>query len=199
MTFGCKDVHDRWSEYVYRELDEPGRAQVDKHIQNCPDCAAEEAEWAKLLARFDSMTAFDGQMEVPPELVYRVKRQVRLYEDWSRQTYAQVRNWAVGFVMACMLLAGSAMTFLTQYPAFRTPRGILGPVTHSVRNSFYDEETLALYLEKQLFQQEQRGEIATAPQQPEPAGEQGIDAPNPAASPEERATEESNDETLIQS
>lgn len=199
MTFECRDVQDRWPEYIYRELDEPGRAQVDKHIQNCPECAAQEAEWASVLARFDSMAAFDGQMEVPQELVYRVKRQVRLYEDWSRQTYAQVRNWAVGFVMACILLAGSAVTFLAQYPAFRTSEGMLGPVTHSVRKSFYDEETLALYLEKQLFQQEKHDGIATAPQQPEPSRERGIDTPNPATSPEERAAEESKDETLIQS
>lgn len=151
MSFSCREIETRWAEYLYRELEEPDQSQFVKHIQICPKCAADEAVWRSLLGRFDGMAAADGSMELPSELVYRVKRQVRLYEDWSKQNTIQIRRWAIGFAATCLLIFGGLFVLLDRHPLWRQPKTVFNPVAQSILKNIYNEETLSIYFDKELL------------------------------------------------
>ncbi|MBI1389674.1 MAG: hypothetical protein GC154_14650 [bacterium] len=104
MKFTCDEIQSRWPEYVYRELTEHEQAEFVRHLERCPACRAEEAKWRGLLARFDGLAAADDSAEAPAELVFRVKRQIRLYEDWTRQNWAAIRNWAASVAASCLIV-----------------------------------------------------------------------------------------------
>ena len=167
MSFTCQDIRRRWAEYLYRELDEPEQSQFVKHINRCPKCGAEEERWRALLSRFDLMSASDGAMDPPPELVFRVKRQIRLYEDWTRQTHSQVRNWLAGAAVACALIFGGAHLMMNRLPLLNQNDEILKPITHSVLNRLYNEQTLQVLSEEGIFKSEETddsGLVAGAPE-----------------------------------
>ncbi|MFH1738807.1 MAG: anti-sigma factor [bacterium] len=166
MSFSCRDIQDRWSEYLYRELDEPEQAKFVQHIRKCRECSAEEAQWRGLLSRFDVMAVSDGNMEPPPELVFRVKRQIRLYEDWTRQTVTQVRNWVLGAAAAWALLLGGAHIILNQIPDLNEPATALKPIAQSVLSNLYNEHTLEILTAEGIFEQPKTSDpdlVAQAP------------------------------------
>lgn len=138
----CQEVQPRWAEYLYREMDEPDRALFAQHLQRCPQCSAEEAEWRRVFARFDGIAAMGETLEVPSELVFRVKRQIQLYEDWSLQTRSQFRNALMGAAAAVFLLIGGGWMAWRHVPSWMPQAEIIQPYRESVLSRIYDRATL---------------------------------------------------------
>ncbi len=147
MKYMCDDIRDRWAEYIYRELSESDQSLFVDHLQRCPSCRDDEALWRQMLVRFDSIAALDGTMDAPPELLYRVKRQIRFHEDWSIQIASRVRHWAAGAVAACFLTALSVAHWNGSVQVFN-------PFRFSVLTSIYDSNTLDLYREQGIIEEE---------------------------------------------
>jgi len=145
MRFTCEDVQERWIEYIYRELLEPERSLVVSHLQHCSACQAQEKEWQELFGRFDLMASMDGTMNAPPELIYRVKRQVRFYEDWNQQQSTRLRRWITGAAAAFLMLTFGFWNTVQHDPIPRAENTLLDPIENSVLHSLYDQETLDLY------------------------------------------------------
>ena len=136
MEWSCREINERWEEFLYLELDEPRQSLFAQHLKHCPACRAEEARWRELLAQFDALAVADGTTVVPPELVFRVKRQVRFYEDWSRQTTAQFRHWLVGTAAVVLLLIGGVWFGIRQLQDPQIRAALLKPITYMVMNNF---------------------------------------------------------------
>jgi hypothetical protein len=162
MSFSCRDVHARWPEYLYRELDEPEQGRFVQHLQSCLRCRGEESQWRDLLSRFDIMTVSDGNTEPPRELVFRVKRQVQLHEEWSHQISAQFRNWLVACVAACVFFFGGIQMLHHQLSTLRNPDTIFRPFTNSVLNALYSQDELRVLSDEGMFAREnlQKSQIA---------------------------------------
>jgi predicted anti-sigma-YlaC factor YlaD len=154
MGFSCRDVRARWEEYLYRELDEPDQGRIAQHLQRCPQCREEESQWRELLSRFDVMSVSNGDAEPPRELVFRVKRQVQLYEGWSRQMSIQFRNWVLGCATACALLFGGVWTLHSRLLTVSDPNLVFKPITGAVLNSLYAKDTLRVLVDEGLFEAE---------------------------------------------
>lgn len=157
ISFSCNDVRARWVEYLYRELDEPEQGKFVQHLRRCPQCHAEDSQWRDLLSRFDGMSVSDGNAEPPRELVFRVKRQVRLYEDWSQQTFAQFRNWLVGSATACAILLGGIWTMQDQLLNLSNPETLLKSISKPTLEYLYNKDTLRILHAEGLFDTENPG------------------------------------------
>ncbi len=151
MSFTCHDIQDRWAEYLYRELEEPDQARFVQHIRRCASCRAEEDQWRGLLSGFDSMAASDGNMQAPPELIFRLRRQIRFYEDCTQSTVAQIRNWTVGAAVACALFLGGAHFLLTRLQSHTTPDAALAPIAQSVLSGLYGQQNLEILSKEGIF------------------------------------------------
>ncbi|MBN2329335.1 MAG: zf-HC2 domain-containing protein [Candidatus Omnitrophica bacterium] len=152
MRFTCEDIKKRWPEYIYRELSEPEQSLFVRHLEECRHCRDEERQWREMLVEFDSIASLDGAMDAPPELVYRVKRQVGLYEDWSRQFTHQMRRWMVGAAAACFLMIGGVYGVL---PGLIMPQmeinNVSSPFQKSVLQTIYDSDTLQFFSEQGIL------------------------------------------------
>lgn len=161
MRFSCDDIQTRWPEHLYRELSEPEQTAFVQHLSQCESCRTEEAQWRGILGRFDGWAAEVG--DVPQELTPRVKRQVRLYEDWSRQNWRQVRNWSVGAAAVCMLALGGAwglVSHIERNGALLNSRG-------QFFEQIYSKEAVDIYREQGVIS-ELKPEIAVEPSTKEP-------------------------------
>lgn len=157
MRFTCDDLRERWPEFVYRELSEPEQSLFVRHLEECSECRNEELEWRELLEQFDSIASLDGSMEAPPELVYRVRRQVRLDEDWSRQFTLRVKRWMMGTMAACLFVAiGLYCAVSRAYIHPIDPGCVSAPLQKTVLRSIYQSETLKLYREQGIFEEFQK-------------------------------------------
>lgn len=120
MRFTCEDIAIRWPEYLYRELEQHELAQFRQHLRDCPRCRAEEAQWRSVLAQFDCLAGNDETLEAPPQLVYRVKRQVMFYQNWLHETAFHLRWSLVAAAAACILVtAGSMLLWQRSTEMFR--------------------------------------------------------------------------------
>ena len=151
MNFSCNDVRARWAEYLYREMDEPEQGRFVQHLQRCPQCRAEESQWRDLLSRFDAMSVADGNTEPPPELVFRVKRQVQLYDDWSRQIFTQFRNWVVGGATACAVLLGGIWMMQDRLVNLSDPNRIMESIGRPTLEYLYNKDTLRVLYHEGIF------------------------------------------------
>lgn len=87
----------------------------------------------------------------PPELIYRVKRQIRFHEDWSIQIASQIRRWTARAVAACVLVAGAAWLGMAH---LNDTSRILNPIRDSVLTSIYDSSTLDLYWQQGIIEED---------------------------------------------
>lgn len=152
MRYTCDDLRDRWPAFVYRELTEPEQSLFVQHLEECSRCRCEEEKWRDLLERFDTIAALDDSMEAPYELLYRVKRQVRLYEKLSHQFSLRVKRWMVGAVAACFLviLAFYGSFVRTDFPPFES-EFVSPPLQKTVLRSIYQTDTLKVYREQGIL------------------------------------------------
>ncbi|MBZ0257039.1 zf-HC2 domain-containing protein, partial [bacterium] len=156
MRFTCDEIKTRWPEHLYRELSEPEQTAFVQHLSQCESCRAEEAQWRALLGRFDGWAAEVG--DVPQELTPRVKRQVRLYEDWSRQNWQQVRNWTVGAAAVCALALGGAWGVVSHIERSSAMMGS----RQQIFEQMYSKEAVDIYREQGVMN-EVKPEIAVEP------------------------------------
>lgn len=153
MRFTCNDIHAKWTEYIYRELTEPEQALFVRHLEECDSCQAEEREWRNLLAEFDAMASLEGSTDAPSEMVYRVKRQIQLYEDWSKQWTALLRRWMAGTAAACLLFTGGLwLVFTRESERPGEYINIPTPIQKSVLQTFYDPQILEYYRALDIFE-----------------------------------------------
>jgi len=153
MAFACRDIEERWAQYLYLEMDDPAQAQFVQHLQHCPQCSQEEARWRALFARLDVTATTDETLEVPSELVFRVKRQICLYEGWQEQTRKQIRSWAYKAASICILFAGGIWALMEYAPQVTEHGMLLEPLRKSVLSGVYTEKTLEIYRLAELFEE----------------------------------------------
>ena len=168
MAFTCDDIRERWPEYFYRELAEHEQSRFVNHLAECPTCRREEQAWRALLEQFDSMACLDGTMDAPPELVYRVKRQIRLFNDWSNQMQRHFRRWMTASAAACLILAGGLMGVVWQTRTNTVNQNLLHPIQHSVLSTFYDSKTLELYRKQGILMEKEEIHAETIAGNPAP-------------------------------
>ncbi|MDP8243612.1 MAG: zf-HC2 domain-containing protein [Candidatus Hinthialibacter antarcticus] len=161
MRFTCDEIQSRWPEHLYRELSEPEQTAFVQHLNQCESCRAEEAQWRGLLGRFDGWAA--EVSDAPQELVPRVKRQVRLYEDWSRQNWQSVRNWAVGAAAVCALALGGAWGLVSQIDRSASEWDSRGAFFEKM----YSKEAVDVFREQGVLH-EFKPEIAAESKEPDP-------------------------------
>ena len=152
MRFSCNDIQERWPEYIYRELSDPEQSLFVRHLEDCSDCRNQESEWRRLLGRFDSIATLDGATDAPPELVYRVKRQIHLFEDWSNQFSSRMRRWTVATTAACVLLTSAFWLSISTNPSpHRSTNPIPSPIQNTVLQSLYGSDTLKVFHEQEII------------------------------------------------
>jgi Putative zinc-finger len=110
----------RLSAYHDGELDESGRAEVERHLRDCPSCAAE-------LAQLREMSRLFASQESPrllPIAVHRLHKKVDDAMEEGLLRFMRVFN----AIAACVLIAGSAWLMMkprgqnpTVEPAIATP------------------------------------------------------------------------------
>lgn len=166
MKFACEQIQERWAEYLYRELDEPELAQFAQHIQRCSICRQEEARWRNLFSRFDVMATADQTLEVPTELVFRVNRQIHLYEDWANERVAQFRNWLVGSLAACMMIACTGWLAMEQIPKWMQLEG-LQSLKGTYLKSVYMKRGLEMDMTKGVFNEMEKEDLGIAARDPQ--------------------------------
>ncbi|MBD3266977.1 hypothetical protein GF373_09930 [bacterium] len=145
MVFDCSDIKSRWPEYMYRELNEHEQAEFVRHLHVCERCRREEAGWDELFARFDVLAAEDGTNQAPPELVYRVKRQVQFFEDWTRQTAATYRKRLASTLAACFLVCFSGWVGMEATSRMPSKTILMHRISESVLPALYPQSTLSYY------------------------------------------------------
>lgn len=151
MELECRDIHTRWMEYLYLEMDEPQQSLFIQHLKHCPGCCDEEKKWRALLSRFDTLALGDGTTEVPPDLVYHVKRQIHFYEDWRKQTFSQFRNRIAG-AAALLLFLFLGIWYGNSWLQNQDWRmKILKPITAMLLNSSIDSNTLSEYFSNREY------------------------------------------------
>jgi putative zinc finger protein len=150
MRFKCDDLKERWPEYIYRELPEHEQSLFVHHLEECEDCRAEERQWRSMLSEFDSIVLFDDSMEAPTELLYRVKRQVRFYEEWSAKNKQSMRKWGIGAAAACALIIcglWGAYHDRLDTKISAKENSTLQPIQASILDSIYDPDIVIQYHE----------------------------------------------------
>lgn len=108
---------DRLQAYVEKALDAADFAVVDSHLNGCPQCQSEVAEWRSLFTMLATLPQYAPQ----PDFANRVMAQVRLADPWHVRVAARVSNRVQVFVpkttrgwaAAAALLALPAMLFVT--------------------------------------------------------------------------------------
>ena len=152
MMFTCEDVKSRWPEYLYRELDEHEQAQCVQHIQQCSACRREERQWASVFSRFDVLAAGDGTNAAPQELIYRVKRQIQFYQDWSQQAlYAFRLKLAVSVVVCTIFFSGLWFSSVVMQK-ITFPERIMDQLSESVLNDLYSQSALDMFRENGILE-----------------------------------------------
>lgn len=151
MAYKCNDLKDRWPEYLYRELNEHEQALFAQHLRQCPSCQQEEQTWKKLFTRLDVLAADDGTDKAPPELVYRVKRQIHFYQDWSRQTYSAYRSKIAASVAVCALFFGLLWVGDHSLQKISASNQYIETVSQSLLEDFYSPRILQMYKENGIF------------------------------------------------
>jgi anti-sigma factor RsiW len=151
MALRCEDIQNRWTEYLYRELGEHEQADFVRHIQQCPQCQNEEQVWSGLVDRFDVLAASDGTRQAPPELVYRVKRQIHLYEEWSRETASSFRmKFAASFAIFCLIASGIWLRANVTVPVM-TSSQYMQSISEPILHTLYGKSNLSYYRESGFF------------------------------------------------
>ena len=152
MKFTCKDVQNRWSEYLYRELDERELNLFIRHLLECEFCRAEEARWKDLLTRLDGLGASEGIFDAPPELLATVKREIILEEEESpRKTFSRLAGWVAGAACVFALVTGGIVTGFEQLQHSVQSKKAKKPVEESVLSNIYNDETLQIYREEGIL------------------------------------------------
>ena len=95
----CDDYKNRLMGYLDDELDNDQRQQVEKHLAQCPDCAAEIEEFKKLKAITDDIAL------VEPE--------DRIWQDYWSNIYNRLER-SIGWIMFSV-----AAIALTIYAGFK--------------------------------------------------------------------------------
>lgn len=153
MRFSCDDVKKRWPEFIYRELAAPEQSLFVRHLEKCAECRNEEREWRDLLEQFDSIVSLDESMEPPPELVARVKRQTRMYEEWTQLFSCQFRKWVGGVMAACLLATISNYSLWPRNFILPIDAGsITSPMQKTVLQSMYNPETIQFFKEQGILE-----------------------------------------------
>ena len=107
----CDTCHSLLTDFVYDELDEGTRAEVEAALENCPECRAELAMLRRTAEAFDTIEA----LEVPAKLHNDILRAARLAAAEARP---QRSRWAAFFAspalsaaLSILLLAGGGAAF----------------------------------------------------------------------------------------
>ena len=109
-------------DYVFKELSEPDRQQVDSHIKSCPRC---REEWERL--SLTEAALFSLREEEIPQRIGFVSDKIFEPSPWRRSWAAFWGSAArLGFASAAMLSV-ALVVFAVARPAGRTP----GPIASS--------------------------------------------------------------------
>lgn len=68
----CRDILERFSRYLEGELDSADCAELEQHLQDCPDCVRTSQEFKQLL---DMCRKYGACKEIPdpsPDLTERI-------------------------------------------------------------------------------------------------------------------------------
>ncbi len=174
MRFKCDDLKERWPEYIYRELPEHEQSLFVHHLDECEDCRAEERQWRGMLSEFDSIVLFDDSMEAPTELLYRVKRQIRFYEEWSKKQKQSMRKWIIGAAAACALIIfGLWGAYQNQLDARLSAKenSTFQPIKASIIDSIYDPDIVIQYHEHEILQKPKKVDASVDEKEKEPTEE----------------------------
>jgi len=111
----CADLEILICDYVDGTLDAAGKAEVERHLDGCPACAALASDSAAAVAFMERAT----EVEPPPELIARI-----LFDaPWNVEKSASpTRSWIaaiLGPVWNPRIVMGMAMTVLSFAMVFR--------------------------------------------------------------------------------
>lgn len=111
---GTVDIHALAGAYALDAVDDLERAAFDRHLRDCPSCAAEVAELRETAARLAQPVA----EAPPPRMREAVLAQIRSTPQErerpatsarSRTDRGRLRRWAVSGVAAAVLAAGASV------------------------------------------------------------------------------------------
>jgi hypothetical protein len=104
----CAELEELICDYVDGTLTAARKAEVESHLQACPECAELARDSAAAVAFMERA----ADVEPPPELITRI-----LFDaPWTRKTPARSRGWwskLVAPVMQPRFVMGMAMTILS--------------------------------------------------------------------------------------
>lgn len=110
----CTWVSDKLYEYIYDEIDEQEKQEIERHLHECPSCQNQYEKLKKLLVDDAAMLLeFRETIEVPADLRYRVKSSL------SRKARMNPLKYVLA---ACLMLSLFFTTpvfayYVTQIPA----------------------------------------------------------------------------------
>ncbi len=77
----CRDILERFSQYLEGDLDPDRGAQLERHLKECPDCIRTSEEFKELL---DMCRKYGACKEVPdpsPDLTSRIMNSVNSLKE----------------------------------------------------------------------------------------------------------------------
>src|SRR5262245_60097146 len=112
------------SAYHDGELNDTRRADVEAHLKNCAECAAELVE----LRRLSGLIAGEAVMAIPPEFTRKLHGQVDEMTDSSVLRFAQILS---GIAAVLMIGVGGWLLATPEMPARSAPEWERAAVTLS--------------------------------------------------------------------
>src|SRR6266545_336434 len=98
----CEKARKSLDSYISNELTVETHREIQRHIENCPACAAELGARAHLRARLKGVV---NAQSVPPELQVRIREQIRSRQPggWFAAGWGR---WAVAAAASLLVCAG---------------------------------------------------------------------------------------------
>jgi anti-sigma factor RsiW len=121
----CERVKLSIGAWMDGELKQSDAEEVRRHLEDCPDCAAERRQLEKLQLSLKRLLESEAsRLQLEPlwrEVERRMSRRPVWYGaawEWVRPAFAASRlSWAVPAIIACLLIAVSLESF---FPAWRS-------------------------------------------------------------------------------
>lgn len=142
----CEEVLARLDDYVDRELNESEAQTVAAHLEQCPDCHAEETALRGLLREAARLPKnILPQRDLWPEIQSRIEGRVAgIHEAKRRWTSAPVLGQAIGFAAMVAVVAGLMFLGRSEGPMSPNPPGKSPVQTSAAEQEFLDAKAALL-------------------------------------------------------
>ncbi len=175
----CEQCKERLVDYLYEEVDEATRAEMDAALEACPDCRAELAALRSTHAAFMTLEP----LEMPAKLHNDILRQARVTALERRPKRSPLAAFfagpAFGLAFSAMLLGGGAWLFRSV--AFEGTTNLDASTAEMVAAAESVDDRVAQTTSPERTPQDELLDFAASDEAPEDLEEERAEAEAPSA------------------